>query len=335
MESSLAAVVIGRNEGERLTRCLSSLRGHVDVLVYVDSGSTDGSVENARTRGANVVELDMQEPFTAARARNAGFFRALELLPEMRAVQFVDGDCEIESVWLQLACEYLATHPTTAVVAGHLRERHPEASVFNRVLDMEWHQYPGEIMDCGGNAMVRSNIFSLLDGFQPGMIAGEEQEFCLRVRRAGYRVIHLDARMADHDAAMFHFGQWWRRQYRTGHSYAEVLHRQRHDPQRETLRNVLSILFWGGGLPVISLAGAWPSAGGTLLVLFAYVWPWIGSYRDRLHRGDAPRYASLYASACLLGKLPQFQGLLSFARSRLARGRVTALIEARPPSEGP
>ena len=38
------AVVIGRNEGVRLRRCLLSLRAGVDYVVYVDSGSTDNSL---------------------------------------------------------------------------------------------------------------------------------------------------------------------------------------------------------------------------------------------------------------------------------------------------
>lgn len=46
--TSLGVVVIGRNEGERLKRCLASLLGNVDQIVYVDSGSTDGSVQLAQ-----------------------------------------------------------------------------------------------------------------------------------------------------------------------------------------------------------------------------------------------------------------------------------------------
>ena len=68
----LAAVAIGRNEGPRLVRSLASLQGRVDRIVYVDSGSTDGSVEAAKAAGCLVIALDLSLPFTAARARNAG-----------------------------------------------------------------------------------------------------------------------------------------------------------------------------------------------------------------------------------------------------------------------
>jgi hypothetical protein len=41
----IGIVVIGRNEGDRLTRCLQSLQMENLPVIYVDSGSTDGSQE--------------------------------------------------------------------------------------------------------------------------------------------------------------------------------------------------------------------------------------------------------------------------------------------------
>ena len=64
------AVVIGRNEAERLRHCLNSLLGGGLTIVYVDSDSVDGSAALARSLGAEVVQLDLSRPFTAARARN-------------------------------------------------------------------------------------------------------------------------------------------------------------------------------------------------------------------------------------------------------------------------
>ena len=98
-------VVIGRNEGERLKRCLQSLPKSAPV-VYVDSGSTDGSDLWAREFGAELVRLDPATPFTAARARNAGFRRLTEITPHTSFVQFVDGDCELAGDW-----------PTTGICA--------------------------------------------------------------------------------------------------------------------------------------------------------------------------------------------------------------------------
>src|SRR4051794_38450615 len=70
--SRVGVVVIGRNEGQRLVRCLQSLTPAGAPVVYVDSGSTDGSVQRARELGAKVIELDRSIPFSASRARNTG-----------------------------------------------------------------------------------------------------------------------------------------------------------------------------------------------------------------------------------------------------------------------
>src|SRR3954469_12557148 len=100
---AIAAVVIGRNEGARLEACLHSVRRDLNVIVYVDSGSTDGSVELARGLGADGVELSKERPFTAGGGRNSGFARFREAPPQAEFVQFIDGDCELQPGWIETA----------------------------------------------------------------------------------------------------------------------------------------------------------------------------------------------------------------------------------------
>jgi glycosyltransferase involved in cell wall biosynthesis len=123
-------VVIGRNEGDRLRACLRSLQ-YVPYRVYVDSGSTDGSQGLARSMGFELVELGTPPNFTAARARNAGFQRLLELAPHTELVQMVDGDCEVRAEWLEEAARAILSEERLAAVFGRRRERFPEASVYN------------------------------------------------------------------------------------------------------------------------------------------------------------------------------------------------------------
>src|SRR5580658_2091506 len=106
-DTRTGVVIIGRNEGERLRRCLQSLGALQPHSVYVDSGSTDDSVALAREYGVAIVNLDMAEPFTAARARNVGFWKLLQIHPALDYVFFVDGDCEVVSGWVNLAVEFL------------------------------------------------------------------------------------------------------------------------------------------------------------------------------------------------------------------------------------
>ncbi|HEV8692448.1 MAG TPA: glycosyltransferase family A protein, partial [Ideonella sp.] len=188
-------VVIGRNEGERLVACLQSLRGTGRPVVYVDSGSSDGSVERALALCDHVHPLDPARPFSAARARNEGAALIAARYPARRHVQFLDGDCLLQPGWLEAAEAALEADAKLAVVIGHLQEQHPEASVYNRLCALEWASTPGVIDNfgaLGGIMMVRRAVFEQLGGFRPEVIAGEDSEFGVRVGTAGFQVRKLD-----------------------------------------------------------------------------------------------------------------------------------------------
>ena len=323
----LGVVVIGRNEGARLVRCLDSIaRLPVGAVVYVDSGSTDGSVAAARARGAQVVDLDLSLPFTAARGRNAGFAALRAAHPDLAFVQFVDGDCELAAGWLETAAAYLAAHPDVAVVFGRRRERHPDASPWNRCADVEWDGVPGETDACGGDAMLRASVLEAVGGYDATLIAGEEPELCHRIRATGARVVRLADEMTLHDAALLRFGQWWRRQARGGHAYAETTWRHRGRPDPRRARQVASVIFWAALLPATAVLLAVPTRGAGLLLLAALAWPWRGLYRAarRLRPASDDR---LYATVCLIGKFAELQGIATFAWNHGVRGRATGLIE--------
>jgi GT2 family glycosyltransferase len=313
---TVAAVAIGRNEGERLVRCLDSLRGQLDALVYVDSGSTDGSLEVARAAGAMIVELDPSRPFTAARARNAGF-ECLMTQVQPDYVQFVDGDCEVQPDWIATAVSFLDSRPEIAVVCGRRRERFPGASLWNRLIDMEWDTPVGLARACGGDAMIRASALAEAEGYDPRLIAGEEPELCVRLRKAGWKVIRLDAEMTLHDAAMTKFSQWWRRTRRAGYAYAEGAAMHGAPPERHKVAETRRALLWGLGIPLTALAGIYASPWA-LLVLAA--WPL--QILRLIMTGHDPRRAVFLT----FGKLPEALGVLEYWMKRLS-GRQAQLIE--------
>ena len=259
--SNLGIVTIGRNEGERLRRCLNSLVGRGLPVVYVDSNSTDDSVELAQSLGVDVVELDLSLPFTAARARNAGFARLQQLAPEVEFVQIVDGDCEVVSGWLDRARAVLEERPDVAVVFGRRRERNRDQTIYNRLADLEWDVPIGEVKACGGDAMILMEAFRRVGGYNPSIIAAEDDELCLRIRREGWKVLRIDAEMTLHDMAMTRFAQWWRRAVRCGHAYAEGAARYGRTPERHFVRQLRSTIFWGLLLPLLAFGLAWPTRG--------------------------------------------------------------------------
>jgi GT2 family glycosyltransferase len=319
-------VVIGRNEGERLRVCLRSAMGFGSPVVYVDSGSTDGSAALAASMGATVLELDPSREFNAARARNEGFERLLATFPGLTYVQFVDGDCELVAGWLDPGVAALDARPDGVIVCGRLRERHPEASVYNRLCALEWEKTPGEVAACGGIFIVRVESFRAVSGFRDDIVAAEEDELCLRLRRRGGKILHIDADMAWHDASLLRFSQWWRRSMRAGHAYAQgaALHGRSDD--RHFVRDCRRIWFWSVLLPVLSLAPAWPTRGITLALLGLYPIQFLRIWATGRRRGWSGRDARLYSFFSILAKFPGLLGMLRHRLNRL-RGKPMTIIE--------
>ncbi len=318
MTRAAGFVAIGRNEGARLIACLESLTASGGgPIVYVDSGSTDGSVEAARARGADVLALDLTTPFTAARARNAGLARLKAIAPDLALVQFIDGDCALAPDWLAKSIAFLNAHPDVAVVCGRRRERFPEASLYNRLCDREWDTPVGEALACGGDALMRISAFDDAGGYRGDLIAGEEPELCVRLREKGHRIWRLDAEMTLHDAAMTRFGQWRRRSERAGHAFAEVSYLHRHSPFGIWKGETRRALLWAGAAPaaIFMSVAVSPVMIGLLLIYPAQ----IGRLYARYTRegDDALPRAALTVAA----KFAEAKGAISFYLSLLGGAR--------------
>ncbi|MEM9321073.1 MAG: glycosyltransferase family A protein, partial [Pseudomonadota bacterium] len=264
-EATIGVVIIGRNEGERLVQGLNAIPDSVDRIVYVDSGSTDGSVAAARAVGAEIVELDMSQPFTAARARNAGVDLLQDAgLPDL--IQFIDGDCELREGWIAHGAAFLAEHDRVAAVCGRRRERFAQASIYNQLCDWEWDTPVGVCKSCGGDALIRSKALIAVGGYDPTLIAGEEPELCVRLRQAGWQIHRLDHEMTWHDAAMTRFSQWWKRARRGGHAYAEGTAIHGAPPERHFVHQTRRAVLWGLLIPGVTLLGLFISVWSLLLL---------------------------------------------------------------------
>jgi GT2 family glycosyltransferase len=318
---NVGIVVIGRNEGERLTRCLESLRHLGCPVVYVDSGSSDDSVRTARSSGVDIVELDRVRPFSAARARNEGFERLLENYPDIRFVQFLDGDCTLLPGWINAAVRALLEEPKRAAVFGYTRERNAGASVYNRLCDIEWRCPPGDLANYGylsGRMMMRAEVFRELGGFRPEVIAGEDSELGVRMGLAGYKVTSIACPMVTHDADIRSFRQWWRRSTRAGHAIGQRSDIHGRSALRDCVRERNSTVFWGIGLPLAVLMSSFATYGASLFLLSAYPALGIRIWGHRRNAGDGAGDAVLYAVFVLIAKFANAAGLVKFFLNKLA-----------------
>jgi GT2 family glycosyltransferase len=318
----IAAVVIGRNEGDNLKLSLQSVRLAGLSAVYADSGSTDGSAALARDLGFRTVELDPSRPFSAARGRNEGLEETLRH-GSVEFVLFLDGDCILQPDFPPAAVRIFEQNPDCAIVTGHLSERHPEASIYNRLCAIEWRGPAGKIENMnglGGIMLARVSALREVGGFNEQAIAGEEPDLGVRLGLAGYSVTKIDRDMASHDAQMTRFSHWWTRAVRGGHALAHRYARHGRTRFKDGVRELRSDLFWGLALPLLILVLLWPTRGLSLLLAVAYPLQGWRMYRRYLRSGLSPGDASLATRFILLGKFAEVVGIMRYCVNRV-RGR--------------
>lgn len=321
----VGAVVIGRNEGERLKKCIKSVLSQTDKIVYVDSGSSDGSAEYVKSIGVDVVRLDNKLPFSAARARNEGFQLINEKNNKLKYIQFIDGDCQCCEGWLSYAYDYLQNNETVAVVAGSRREEFPEESIYNMLCDIEWNTPIGEAKACGGDFMTRKEPFRQVGGFNNAVIAGEEPELCYRLREKNWSIIRLNHPMTTHHAAIIHFSQWWKRCQRSGHAYAQGFLLHIHDGKGYCFKESVRIWFWAIIFPTfvltlsifINISFVWL----TTIYFFQFIRITLRVY-TRLKK---VKPSFIYSFFNVVGKWPELIGQLLFYKRKLFKIRYTIL----------
>ena len=329
----LSVVVIGRNEGQRLERCLRSVQaadtGGLSVeLIYVDSASSDGSPRRAAELGAKVLHVDPPRP-AAAIGRNAGWRAA-----RGEYVLLLDGDTLLDRDFLPQAVKELHSDPAIAAVWGHRREIATDDSLYNRILDLDWVYPPGDSEFCGGDVLFRRSALEQADGYNDTLIAGEEPELCARLRAQGWRIRHIDCAMTGHDLAMHRFSQYWRRAERAGHAYADVSHRLADSPiplwQDECGRNIrrVAMITLGALALIVALFSAtwWLVA---IVVLLAAAVVLRSAWRARW-KSASPFTLLAYAVHSHFQQIPILWGQLRWRMDR-RRGRQRRLIEYKGP----
>jgi len=332
----LSVVIIGRNEGERLERCILSTQAiqgwQPAEILYVDSGSTDGSVDLAARLGAIGLPLS-PGAFTAARARNLGWRQAAGEL-----VLFLDGDTILNADFPLAALAELQKDSANAAAWGHRREVCPCLSVYVRVLDLDWVFAPGETPYCGGDVLMRRAALESVGGFDETLIAGEEPEMCRRMRTLGWHIQHIDHPMTLHDLAITRFSQYWRRSLRAGYAFAAVSARFRDtsDPMwsEDARRNRLRGLFWIA-TPLVALVASIARMSLLPLALWLLILVAVAARTATQNRWKRAPWTTLllYGFHSHLQQIPIFFGQLQF----LFNGKK-ALMEYKdisPPAEKP
>jgi cellulose synthase/poly-beta-1,6-N-acetylglucosamine synthase-like glycosyltransferase len=314
-------VVIGVNAAATLERCLLSIKNsnypqdHVHIM-YVDGGSSDKSIDIARSVAeVEVIALTPEYP-TPGLGRNSGWKSG-----KAPFVQFLDSDTILDPDWLANGVQVFEDN--VAAVMGYRTEMHPEQSVFNWIGSLEWNGRPGEAESFGGDVLIRRQVLAETYGYNEELVGGEDPELSRRVRLSGWRVLQLDMNMTAHDLAMTKISQYWKRTYRSGYAFAAVIDRFAADPSPFWNKEFRRIKVRGGGFVGLSVLSAvscivlplklWAvsvSSGLFLVALFLLFFPRI--FRVSYFEEDKEisyEQAKTYAWHCSLAVLPDICGV--------------------------
>lgn len=198
----LSIIVIGRNQRDAVVRCCTSAVEAVraaDItrheLLYVDSNSSDDTVEALRTAfGSTVTSLRLQGAVSAAIGRNAGADAA-----RGNVFFFIDGDCEIDPDFLPnvYSNERGLLWP---LVSGGLRELLYDAQGAQKgeITDRYGACLLRRDRDLGGIFLIEARLFRSAGGFDNRYRSSEEMDLMVRLASKGVMVTRFPRRIATH-----------------------------------------------------------------------------------------------------------------------------------------
>jgi cellulose synthase/poly-beta-1,6-N-acetylglucosamine synthase-like glycosyltransferase len=218
----VSIVIIGRNEAGNIRECIMSALTmdyprELLEIIYVDTGSTDGSRDIAKTTGVKVVEVSSSAP-SAALARNRGLAESGN-----QVIHFVDGDMTIDPDYLKKAVRRLASGDVVSVI-GRVIEKHADTNWISRMLNADWkNKEEGYISAPGGGGTFMKAALEKIGGYNNGLTSAEETDVGIRLRDAGYRIYLISEVMAVHDYGVNSVGELLKRYYASGRGRFRIL----------------------------------------------------------------------------------------------------------------
>jgi glycosyltransferase involved in cell wall biosynthesis len=204
MDPAMTVVVPTRGRAAYLEVTLDSLRRQrtrtAHELLVVDDGATDATPEVAQRFGARLVRHGEQRSLNAA--RNSGIRAAAADL-----IAFVDDDVLVPPGWVDALVEGAARHPDAEAFGGPIRARF-EGRVPRgcgredppiTTLDLGPSDVEAEMV-WGANFAVRRSAVERIGDFDETLDRGhgDEEEWLMRLRAAGGRIVYLAEAGLDH-----------------------------------------------------------------------------------------------------------------------------------------
>lgn len=198
----ISFIIIGLNEGWRLTKCLQSVYNTIEYnklksfeIIYIDSGSEDDSIERAK-QFKDIKIFLISGKRNAAVARNIG---AKEAKGDI--LFFIDGDMEIERNFLSYAI--INNQLKYDCITGHIDDLLYDMN--DNFLGLKKRTYKNKIPNQeqilktnGGIFLIKKKVWDFVGGMRTKYKQNEDIDLSLRLFKKGYKIIRLPVLISKH-----------------------------------------------------------------------------------------------------------------------------------------
>lgn len=201
-------IVLNYNGAAHLPYCLPSICAttypNLTVLV-VDNASSDGSMALASAYPVRMIRSSKNLGWSGG--NNLGIRQAL--VEGAQYIVLANNDVRVDSRWISEAVAVAESAPEVAVVGFDVHEPQPLDVDRDAGFTEACHRWTATVTSepayVGGMAMlVRSSVFEELGLIDENFFAyGEENDFQLRVRQAGYQVVAINVPVWHHGVGSF------------------------------------------------------------------------------------------------------------------------------------
>lgn len=216
----VSIVVIGLNEELHLKDTFNAVM-KIDYpvdkyeLIYVDSGSSDKSVEIA-DKFTNKVFIERSVYPTAARGRNRGLVEATGEI-----VHFIDGDVQIDKEYIRKVVNIMRKKDVCAVY-GYLIEKSSDG--LNRILLSHWERREsGYSHAAGAGGTFDKKVLLSVGGYDERIRRGEETELGERLNLNNHKIWYIDECMGIHDYGIKGWGDLYKTYYSDGYHKSFIM----------------------------------------------------------------------------------------------------------------
>ncbi|MGI6649733.1 MAG: glycosyltransferase family 2 protein [Bacillota bacterium] len=193
----LSIVVIGKNESDNLPLVIASLKKlrkqarFQNQMIYVDSDSSDLSVEIARSFFDEVYVLSSSDNLCASAGRYVGTLKAI-----YEWILYLDGDMEVCSEFIDFICEHLEQLNTNYGYVGSYIYYYIDNTIRENALN---YKHDGQVVTHHGGAVLLPRTAVIQAGnWNPCIFSNEEIDLYTRLRNCGYAVVFVNIPMIRH-----------------------------------------------------------------------------------------------------------------------------------------